>query len=83
MEQADAEAAVLAKRKEQPGSTSADFVAHSTALRKRYAAASVWRSLTAILAARHPDDTGLRQEAAKAAELASKYIVAPWTGMPR
>lgn len=64
------------------GADSALLVALSNAKRKRYAAASVWRDLTKALAALEPEDAALRAEAAAALEASSKYLVAPWTGMP-
>lgn len=58
------------------------FRARSVAQQKRYAAATVWRDLTALLAGRHPGDAALQQEAREAKEAASRFITAPWTGMP-
>lgn len=82
MEMASHEMAVLEKRKRQPNADSSVFVAYSQAQQKRYAAAVVWRDLTTTLAQHYPDDAALQAEAKRAKDLASKYIVAPWTGMP-
>lgn len=82
MQDADREVAELEKKKRQPNADSALFVAHSNAQRKRYAAASVWRDLVSALATRDSNHRALQSEAAEAKQAASKYIVAPWTGMP-
>ena len=79
---ADRDVTTLADSKQRPDATSSTFIAHSTAERRRYAAATVWRDLLSALAQRHPDDRALQAEAASAKEAAAKYIVAPATGMP-
>jgi hypothetical protein len=70
------------EQKKKAGADSELLIALSTAQRKRYAAASVWRDLTKALAALEPENSELQAEAKAAKEAASKYIVAPWTGMP-
>jgi len=81
MEEADR--AVAGLEKGSPNPDSASLVALSSAKRKRYAAATAWRELIAALAKRHPDDLHLQSELSQSREAASRYIVAPWTGMPQ
>jgi hypothetical protein len=80
---ADREAAALEKEKQKPEADATVFVAHSEAQRRRYAAASVWRDLVSALSRHDTADAALRSEASQAKEAAARYVVAPWTGMPR
>ncbi len=71
------------EEKSKRGADSDLLVSLSTAKQKRFAAASVWRDLTKALVDLEPGDAPLRAEAATAKDAASKFIVAPWTGMPQ
>ena len=53
------------------------------AQQKRFAAASVWRCNAAALAAADPTNTAAAAESDQARQAADRFVVAPWTGMPR
>jgi hypothetical protein len=54
----------------------------SDARAKRYATASVWRDLIAAIASADPNNRSIQAEAQAAKKATSRFIVAPWTGMP-